>query len=479
MKKTINRRDFMKASSLAGMGMLIPPNPLDTLFNLNIDGRNYKFPKGFLWGVASASAQVESRNGRGRTDWDIFSDWSGLILDGSNNKVLQEFESRYKDEISLLSKAGVQAFRFSFNWARIQPDGPGAPSEKGLDNYDRIIDTMLENGIEPFPTIIHMELPAWAGDFRYRDITYRMADYTEIVTKRFGDRVKRWIMQNEPNTVSLEGYGAGKYAPGLKSGKAMGASIHHQNLANALMMQAARKNLPSGTEVGTTINLQSVKSTKNSPADQKAVEFFDAMWNKAFMDPIYGDGNYCDIIEPLAKPFIVSGDMELMKSAKPDFLGMNNYCRWYAKADPSSPIGLARDTPPKDTLMTSYFPVEPDGMTEMLLRIKKDYNSPKIYITETGFSLDDPAPKNGIVEDPLRVKYISMYLKAVHNAIEKGVDVHGLMYWSSTDNWEWSNGYTKKFGLIHVDPATQIRTPKRSLEYFGKCAKNNSVLPIK
>lgn len=473
----MKRRDFVKAGSLAGLGMIIPSNPLDTLFNLDLDGKNYQFPKGFVWGVAAAAAQVESRQGRGRTDWDVFADWSGLIEDGTLNDRCTEFDTRYAEEISLLSKAGIQGFRFSLSWARIQPEGP-KPNEKGLQLYDRIIDTMLKNGIEPIVTINHIDCPVWVGDLRYRDMTNRLADYADIVTKRYGDRVKRWLMLNEPNTVALEGYGVGKYAPGIKSGKALGAAIHHQNLATALMMTASRANLPSSTKVGTTINVQPVRGNSDTPGVKKAIEFMDSVWNKAFMDPIYGKKDYNDIIKPLAAPFVQEGDMEKLYTSNPDFLGLNYYTAYYVKDDPSSPVGIAQDITPASLPKTAYFPVVTDGLGEILERVHKEYGAPEIMITETGFAFNDAAPVNGVINDPERIKYIAEYLKAVHAAIKKGVKVTGLMYWASTDNWEWSHGFTKKFGLIAVDPKTQVRTPKKSLEYLGKCAKSNSVLDI-
>lgn len=472
----MKRRDFVKASSLAGLGLMIPSNPLDVLHNLNIDGKNYQFPKGFLWGVASAAAQVESRQGRARTDWDVFADWSGQIEDGSINDKCTEFETRYEDEIKLLSNAGIQAFRFSMSWARIQPDGSGKPSEKGLETYDRIIDTMLKHNIQPIVTMEHTDCPIWVGDFRYRDMSQRMADYADIVTKRYGDRVKQWIVMNEPNTTALEGYGVGKYAPGVKSMKALGAAIHHQNLAMALMISASRANLPATAKVGTTINVQPVRGNKDTPDYRKAIDFMDAVWNRAFMNPIYGKKDYCDVVKPMAAPFVQAGDMETLYASNPDFLGLNYYTAYYVKPDPASPVGIAQDMPPAKYPRTAYFPVVTDGLVETLERIHNDYGAPEILISETGFAFNDPAPVNGVVNDPERIKYISEYLKAVHAAIKKGIKVSGLMYWSSTDNWEWSHGFTKRFGLIHVDPKTQIRTPKSSLAYLGKCAKANTAL---
>lgn len=478
MKTTINRRNFLKASSLAGLGVVIPSNPIDTLYNLNLDGKNSAFPKDFLWGVASCSAQAESRDGRGRTDWDVFADWSGLIDDNTINDRCTEFDTRYAEDIALLSKAGIKGFRLSLSWARIQPEGPKV-NEKGLELYDRIIDTMLKNNIEPVVTINHIDNPIWPGDFRYRDMANHLADYADIVTKRYGDRVNRWLMLNEPNTVALEGYGAGKYAPGIKSPKAMGAAIHHQNIATALMMTASRANLPSSTKVGTTINVQPVRGNSDTPEVKKAVDFMDAIWNKAFLDPIYGKRDYGNIVGSLTESFVQAGDMEKLYNSNPDYLGLNYYTAYYVKDDPSSPVGIAQDMPPANLPKTTYFPVVTDGLVEILERLQKEYGAPEIMITETGFALNDAAPVNGVINDPDRIKYIAEYLNAIQAAIKKGINVTGIMYWAATDNWEWSHGFTKKFGLIAVDPKTQVRIPKKSLEFYGKCAKINGIAEIK
>lgn len=438
-------------------------------------GKATTFSSDFQWGVASAAAQVETRKGRGRSNWDAFADQKGHIRDGSTNTVNTEFESRYAEDLAMLANAGVNAFRFSFAWPRIQPDGPGAPSAAGLETYDRMIDEMLRHGMEPMPTLFHWDIPEWAGDLRDRDIAQRMADYTDIVTKKFADRIRFCLALNEPNTVAAAGYALGIHAPGVASREAVGAATHHQNLAQGLMIAAARTNLRADAKIATTINLQPVRPVNNDPENIQAAKIADAFWNRAWLDPLFGR-EYPELIKPLVEAYIKDGDMEAI-AAKPDFVGMNYYARLYAKAEPRSPLGFVPELVdvPAHLPRTELLPVEPDGLTEILLQIHREYGAPNIYLTETGFALRDPEPVDGIVNDPKRIDYLRSYLRACEEAIEAGVKLRGIYYWAGTDNWEWAEGFAKKFGLVQVDQETQTRTPKSSLAYYSKCIKANGV----
>ncbi|UEP25815.1 glycoside hydrolase family 1 protein [Burkholderia ambifaria] len=436
--------------------------------------KDTSFPDGFVWGVAASAAQTESREGRGRSNWDVFSERSGAISDGSTNAKCIEFERRYPADVALLSTAGINAFRFSIAWPRIQPNGPGTPSAAGLATYDRLVDTLLANGMEPFPTLFHWDTPIWVGDFRSREIAGRLSDYADLVARRLGDRVRHWIVMNEPNSLAVRGYGMGIHAPGLRSPEAMFAAIHHQNLAQGLAFKAIRASVRSDALIGTTINLQPVRAEGDLVENQAAAQKADLLWNRAFMDPLYSRG-YPTALLPALSRLIHSTDMEII-AAKPDFQGMNYYSRIYVKANPAGLLGIDQGKPPPGVPLTSYFPVEPDGLTEMLLRIHRDYDAPDIYITETGFALDDPAPREGFVDDELRSDYIARYLRAAHDAYRQGVGLKGLFYWAATDNWEWGQGFSKKFGLVHVDMETQARTPKRSFVYFARCIARNAVV---
>ncbi|MCY1274810.1 Beta-glucosidase A [compost metagenome] len=433
-----------------------------------------RFLPDFVWGVAASAAQTESRNGRGPSNWDALCEARGAVLDGSTNALCTGFEERYPADLALLADAGVQAFRFSIAWPRVQPDGPGPADAAGLAVYDRMVDAMLERGITPWPTLFHWDVPTWAGDFRSRDICQRLADYAEIVACKLGDRVRQWIVLNEPNSVALRGYAAQVHAPALNSADAAYAAIHHQNLAQGLAFKALRATLPSGHRIGTTVNLQPVRAEDDSAENQAAAHMVDALWNRAFVDPLYGKGYPALIAERLA-PFIHDGDMELI-AVKPDFLGMNYYSRIYVRQVPGEVLGIAQGEAPQELPRTGYFHVEPEGLSEMLLRLHRDYAAPELYITETGFAMPDPPPRDGVVEDSGRIAHLASYLKAAQVAQAQGVRLKGLFYWSATDNWEWAQGFAKRFGLIHVDRDTLARTPKRSLGYFADCIRHNAAL---
>ncbi len=442
------RRFLAQGAAVLGSGML------GACGGDSVDSSEH-FADGFVWGVATAAPQVESRGGRGRSNWDVFADQPGTIADGSTNARCIEFEQRYPGDLALLAGAGVQAFRFSTAWPRVQPDGAGATSDAGLATYDRMVDAMLENRLTPYLTLFHWDIPVWAGDFRDRDIAYRLADYADIVSRRLGDRVKHWMMLNEPNGVALAGYGFGASPPRAHSMADMFAAIHHQNLAQGLMFQAVRANVPAADR-GTGLRRAR----------------FDAIWHRAFLDPLYGKGYPAELqaaLATLAQP----GDMATI-AANPDFLGVQYYNCFYVKADASSAGFALADSPPGE-IQTMGYPVEPYGMSEMLLRVHRDYGAPRIVVTETGFAIAEPAPSNGIVDDGPRIDYLASYLNAAHDAYRQGVRLGGLFCWAGLDSWEWSSGFAKKFGLIHVDPATQARLPKRSLAYYSRCIAGNRV----
>ncbi|MBN3790719.1 family 1 glycosylhydrolase [Burkholderia sp. Ac-20353] len=461
-----NRRRFLgQSTAVIGSGLL-------TACGGDISESLPTFPDGFVWGVATAAAQTESRDGRGQSNWDVFADQPGKIADGSTNARCIEFEKRYPGDLALLGSAGIQAFRFSVAWPRVQPDGPGAVSEAGLSTYDRMVDTMLANNLAPYLTLFHWDTPVWAGDFRNRDMAYRLADYAQIVARRLGDRVKNWMMLNEPNGVALAGYGYGISPPGVRSTSAMFAAIHHQNLAQGLMIEAVRANVQGPSQVGTTISARPVHAATSAPADQAAASQFDAIWHRAFLDPLYGKGYPAELQQAMA-PLVQPGDMATI-AANPDFLGIQYYNCFYVKAG-SNGTGYTIVAGPSNEIQTAGYPVEPYGMSEMLLRVHKDYGAPRILVTETGFAIQEPAPSGGIVDDGPRIDYLASYLKAARDACQQGVRLGGIFYWSAFDNWEWASGFAKKFGLIHVDMATQERIPKRSLAYYSRCIASNAI----
>lgn len=436
-----------------------------------------KFPKGFLWGVSSSAPQTESRKKRGVSNWDIFIDKAGKG-DVYSNEKCTEFEERYEDDISLLSQAGIKSFRFSISWPRVQPSwNDGILNKEGVELYNKIIDLLIRNGIEPIPTLFHWDIPEWAGDFRDRGLAYLFAEYAEKITQQLDSRVKKWLVFNEPSSVALLGYGTGTFAPGVMSEDSMFAAIHHVNLAQGLAFSALRAYLPADVSIGTTLSLSRPRgedsSAESAKAAQRAWELFDAV----FLDPLYGKGYPADLI-PSLKKYIQDGDMGII-SVVPDFLGVNYYCRLYVRPPLTwlNFFGFLPGNAPDNLPRTqSSFVVEPDGLTELLVYLHKNYNGPVIYITETGFALNEPDAVDDIVNDDPRSQYIYEYLKAALDAIAQGVKLRGLSYWSATDNWEWTSGFTMQFGLIRVDISSQKRIIKKSLNYYAECIKKNAAL---
>lgn len=418
----------------------------------------------FVWGVAASAAQTESRDGRGRTNWDVFSETAGVIEDGSSTATLMQFDKKYPEDLDLLAQAGVPAFRLSTAWARVQPDGPGKPSKAGLDHYARLFDAMIGRGIEPWVTLFHWDVPVWAGDFRHRDIAAHMADYAEIMVRHFGDRVKNWIMLNEPNSVAVAGYALGRHAPGFDSAETMFAAVHHQNLALGLMTQAARAHASPGMRVGTTHNVASARAVSDSEADRAAAEKFEGIWNWVFLDPIFGRGYPAEFANALT-PLVQEGDLQNI-AVRPDFLGVNYYCRIPIIAtDTGARFQLSTEFAPH-LERTEYFGVEPDGLTEALTMMNERFGQVPLYVTETGFAFGGETIEERVI-DPDRSRHLDSYLAAAAAARSQGADVRGLFYWSATDNWEWAHGFTRHFGLIAVDPVTQRRLPKDSLGKFS------------
>lgn len=432
-------------------------------------------PDGFVWGVAASAPQTESAGGRGDSVWDVFARRPGAIRDGSDLRVTTAFDRLYATDIGLIAAAGLRAFRFSFAWPRIQPEGRGRADAAGLDLYERILDAMLARDLAPWATTLHWDVPAALGDWRSRDVACRYADYAAILAGRFGDRIRDWIVLNEPNVVALFGYGFGDHAPGLRDRQAALAATHHQNLAQGLGFQALRASLPAGRRVGTTLSLQPVRPAGDGAANAGAAAALDAAWNGAFLEPLFGRP-YPESVRRAIEPWVQPGDEQIIAAA-PDFLGVNYYSPLYALADAGHPMGVRVAEAPAGLERTGVgWPVEPDGLTEMLMRLKQDYGNPEVLITEFGACYADPPPQGGTIADPQRARFLRRHLLAVRSAIVQGCRVTGAFAWSATDNWEWEKGFTAPFGLIGVDRQTLQRTRKQSLAWLGACAQANAVL---
>ena len=434
-----------------------------------------RLPPGFVWGVAASAPQTEGSAGRGRSIWDVFAAEPGRIKGGATLAVGTGFETRYPGDLDLAAGAHLNAFRFSIAWPRILPEGKGRVNPAGLDLYDRIVDAMLARRLDPWMTLFHWDLPAaLPGGWLNRDTAHRFADYAAIVTRRLGDRVRRVIMLNEPSVVAILGHALGWQAPGLASRAAFAAAMHHQNLAQGLGLAAVRSVLPGAARAGTTLSLQPCHPAAPGPAAAAANAVWDDAWNRAFLDPLMGRGYPARFAADLA-PLIRPGDLAAI-AARPDFLGVNYYSRMHI-LPAANVLGAGFGPAPAGVKLTGIgWPIEPDGLIEQLRTLRDEYGNLPVYITETGAAFADPAPAGGVVSDPGRIAFLRGQLQAAAAARAEGCALGGVFVWTLTDNFEWADGFTTKFGLVQVDRATLARTPKSSLFYLGRCAAANAVV---
>jgi beta-glucosidase len=445
-----------------------------------------ELPRGFELGVATAAYQIEGavhEGGRGLSIWDTFSHTPGRVAGGDTGDVACDHYHRYAQDVSLMGDLGVDSYRLSVAWPRIQPEGRGAPNLAGLAFYDRLVDALLEQGIAPALTLYHWDLPQAledVGGWRNRDTAQRFAAYAALVHDHLGDRVQRWITLNEPWCSSFLGYASGRHAPGAQEGEGALAAAHHLLLGHGLAVAALRADAREGQQVGITLNLQPVSAATSSLQDLAASERAQLRANLLFTDPVL-EGRYPDLARPTYQGLTDFGylhDGDLATIAAPlDFLGVNYYFPSRVRAAPydqddpalrtADDLGTEEVISPDQELTAMGWPVEPAGLTRLLAWLRDTYpNLPPIYITENGRACDDDLTPEGQVDDPDRVRYLERHLRAVTDAIDAGVDVRGYYCWSLMDNFEWAEGYAKRFGLVYVDYATQQRTPKASFSWF-------------
>ena len=448
---------------------------------------NLNFGNNFLWGAATAAFQIEgstSRDGRGESIWDRFCTMPNAIKDGTDGKNACEHYQLWRHDLELMKWLGLSAYRFSISWPRIQPEGRGLPNPQGLDFYDRLVDGLLAAGIRPFVTLYHWDLPQAledAGGWPARDTASRFADYASHVVARLGDRVRDFVTHNEPYCASMFGYRDGFQAPGRKSyGDALRAA-HHLLLSHGLAVQAVRA-LAAQAEVGITLNLVPTEPASPSAVDLDAARACDGEANRWFLDPLYGRGYPLDVVEDRLRegvlqsrelPFIQPGDMQLISSPT-DFLGVNYYVRAIARAKangvPNEPIQVA----PRDECTAMGWEVYPEGLERILMQVHERYSPPRLYVTENGAAYDDEPPsRGGEIADLERQSYILRHLAALHRARSAGAKVDGYFLWSLLDNFEWSEGYTKRFGIVWVDYESQRRLPKHSAHRYRRVIADN------
>lgn len=450
------------------------------------------FPADFIWGAATSSYQIEGaaqEDGRGISIWDTFSKTPGKVAHGDTGDVANDHYHRYPQDIALMKDLGLQGYRFSFAWPRMFPQGDGVREERGFDFYDRLIDTVLEAGIEPLATLYHWDLPQALedrGGWVHRDIVSRFADYSTAVVERFGDRVKKFTPINEPWVVAWLGHGIGIHAPGIKDRASAFAAAHHTVLAHAAStnaMRAVRNDILTGPVLN---QANYVPDDVNDPFQVHTAEVLDAVQNRFWMDA-FMYGSYPEI---LLKEFgeelnavIKEGDLQAA-TIKNDFIGINFYFdsrvgaevkgldQWHSI---SSLFGAASDETPSGPLTDMGWPLTPEGLENLLVRWHKEHGDklPDLYVTENGVAYGDGPDSEGRIRDLRRIDYLRTHLKAVSKAIDQGAPVKGYYQWSLMDNFEWALGYEKRFGIIYVDFDTQERIIKDSGYWYRDQIRNN------
>ncbi|SET46079.1 GH1 family beta-glucosidase [Stigmatella erecta] len=453
-----------------------------------------RFPTEFVWGVATSSYQIEGaalEDGRGESIWDRFSKTPGKVRDGTNGDVACDHYHRFREDIALMKGLGIRHYRFSVAWPRILPEGRGKVNQAGLDFYSRLVDALLEAGIEPFVTLYHWDLPQVLqdeGGWAKRSTAEAFAEYAGVVAKSLGNRVKKWITHNEPWCASILSHHLGIHAPGLKDYRTALAASHHLLLSHGLAVPLIRAASP-GAEVGITLNLTPSEPASPSAADHDAARHFDGHFNRWFLDPLFGRRYPVDIIAdyvaaghlpPEGLTVVQPGDFETI-AVKCDFLGINYYNRTVLRSDK---VPEAQNEPrqvflaPEKEWTEMGWEVHPNGLRDTLLRVHLDYRPRKIYVTENGASYSTPPGADGRVKDEQRLAFLREHFAAAHRAMEAGVPLAGYFVWSLMDNFEWDRGYSQRFGIVWVDYKTQQRIPKDSaLWYRGVIAENAVQVP--
>jgi beta-glucosidase len=437
-----------------------------------------RFPPGFVWGVATSSCQIEGRGDRKADSiWDTFARIPGTISDHTTPEIACDSYHRYPDDIALMKRLGIKAYRYSICWPRVLPDGIGQPDARGLDYYDRLTDGLLKAGIEPWVCLFHWDLPQALqdrGGWGSRASADWFVEYAQLMAKRLGGRVTRWVMFNEPQVHAVMGHGLGEHAPGLRGRQPMAAAAHHLNLAQGRALAALRALGGGRFTLGTVMSLQVVRPAEDQPANREAAAIWDAVWNRAYLDPLFR-GVYPARFAPLVERLVQPGDLEQIHQ-KIDFLGVNYYAPMYQRPDPNGLVGTNwGGTPPGMQMTGMGWPIDPGGLVETLADLRDHYGNPRVYITENGaFFKEAPGP-SGRIDDKQRIAYLHDHIAACHHAIAAGVNLGGYFIWTIIDNWEWAHGYSATFGLARLDRATLTRTPKASFDWFARIVNLNSL----
>jgi beta-glucosidase len=447
----------------------------------------HRFPTGFWWGAATAAYQIEGawdEDGRTPCIWDTFARTPGRVRNGDNGNIAADHYHRWPEDVQAIADLGLNAYRFSTAWPRIQPGGSGPANARGLDFYDRLVDGILAAGIAPVLTLYHWDLPQEledAGGWANRDTALRFAEYAGYVAARLGERVAVWTTLNEPWCSAYLGYSSGEHAPGRTEPAAALAAVHHLNLAHGLAVEAVRGEIRSA-QTSVTLNLAAVRPAGDGEGDLRAARQVDGIANRVFLDPMLRGSYPEDVLEDTAPitdwSFIQDGDLKAI-NAPLSVLGVNYYSPMVVAAASEEWIrgAAGRPTPVPgyediefrsiDAPRTAMgWPIDADALHALLMRVHRDYDGVPMMITENGMANDDYTDPAGAVADPERIAYLSSHLDAAARALADGVDLRGYFQWSLLDNFEWAHGYSKRFGLIYVDYPSQKRTWKASAYWY-------------
>lgn len=440
------------------------------------------FEPGFLWGAGTSSYQIEgavAEDGRGASIWDTFAATSGRVDNGDTGAVAADHYHRYRDDVALMADLGLGAYRFSVAWPRVQPLGSGAVNQRGLDFYRRLTDALLERGIQPWPTLYHWDLPQPledAGGWPVRETAHRFAEYASVVYEALNDRIGHWTTLNEPWCSAFLGYASGRHAPGRREPVAAVRAAHHLLLGHGLAVQAM-----CDARVGITLNLTQVSPRSTEEADLDAARRIDGMQNRIFLDPLFRAAYPQDVIgdlrEVTAFDHVQDGDLKTI-AVPLDFLGVNYYTPILVAGGVAHPAhsGSAYVGSPGVAFLDGGRPrtsigweIDERGLLELLLRLRRDYPALPLYLTENGAAFDDA------VRDTARTAYLEAHLRACAEAVGSGVPLKGYFVWSLLDNFEWSYGFAQRFGIVHIDYATQRRTLKDSARWYAGVIERNGL----
>jgi beta-glucosidase len=441
-----------------------------------------RFPEGFEWGAATAAYQIEGaarEDGKGLSIWDVFCLQPGRVRGGESGEVACDHYHRYRDDVALMAALGLQTYRFSVSWPRVQPFGAGAVNEPGLDFYRRLVDALLAAGIRPCLTLDHWDLPQALqdrGGWADRDTAKRFAEYAFLLASRLGDRVTRWITHNEPIVTAMLGYRTGVLAPGIRDLRLAGRAMHHLLLSHGLAVSAFRSAGRAG-EIGITHANTSYEPADETSGAQEACELARDFDTRCWHGPLFGQGYPKSVLRyyearGAALP-IEPGDLETI-AAPSDFLGVNLYSRLRVLRDPSRGVGY-RAAPPILPTTPMGYEAAPHALGDFLRFVSLEYGRPRIYVTENGVC-DNTEPQGGVIADTSRIELLRGFLAGMHGAIADGsADVRAYYVWSLLDNFEWAHGFSKRFGIVYTDYATQVRIPKQSAAFFSEVIRRNGL----